>query len=173
MKLHEKIYSQRKLRCLSQEELAEKLGVSRQAVSKWETGEALPEITKLKGLAEVFGVTTDFLLNDNEDAYVKGQANSSDPFDKFVNWIEALPQKLAPFFKRYGWLGGILLIVYGVYRLVNVFAGLVMMDNVSMGVTGMTIPFLFTWFMSGAAGVAFIVAGAVIIKKFRPKKNTN
>ena len=53
MKLHEKIYSQRKLKGLSQEVLAEKLGVSRQAVSKWETGEALPEITKLKGLAEV------------------------------------------------------------------------------------------------------------------------
>ena len=41
--------------------------VTNKAVSKWETGEALPEITKLKGLAEVFGVTTDFLLNDNED----------------------------------------------------------------------------------------------------------
>ena len=66
MKLHEKIFNQRKLKGFSQEELAEKLGVSRQAVSKWETGEALPEITKLKGLAEVFGVTTDYLLNDNE-----------------------------------------------------------------------------------------------------------
>ena len=171
MKLYEKIYSQRRLKGFSQEELAEKLGVSRQAVSKWETGEALPEITKLKGLAEVFGVTTDFLLNDNQDVFVKGQVNSLDPFDKFMDWFEALPAKLAPFFKRYGWIGGIVLIVFGIYRLVNVFAGLVMMDNVPLGVTGMTVPFLFTWFMSGAVGIAFIVAGIVIIKKFKPKKN--
>ena len=171
MKLHEKIYSQRRLKGFSQEELAEKLGVSRQAVSKWETGEALPEITKLKGLAEVFGVTTDFLLNDNQDVFVKGQVNSLDPFDRFMDWFEALPAKLAPFFKRYGWIGGIVLIVFGIYRLVNVFAGLVMMDNVPLGVTGMTVPFLFTWFMSGAVGIAFIVAGIVIIKKFKPKKN--
>ena len=172
MKLHEKIYSQRKLKGLSQEELAEKLGVSRQAVSKWETGEALPEITKLKGLSEVFGVTTDFLLNDNEDVFMRQEVKASDPFDKFTNWIDTLPSKLAPFFKRYGWLGGIVLIVYGAYRLANVFAGIVMMDNVPMSATGMTIPFLLTWFMSGAVGVAFIVAGAIIIKKFKPKKKS-
>ena len=172
MKLHEKIYSQRKLKGLSQEELAEKLGVSRQAVSKWETGEALPEITKLKGLADVFGVTTDFLLNDNEDVFMRQEAKSPDPFDKFSMWIDSLPAKLAPFFKRYGWIGGIVLIVYGAYRLANVFAGIVMMDNVPMSATGMTIPFLLTWFMSGAVGVAFIVAGAIIIKKFKPKKKS-
>lgn len=171
MKLHEKIYSQRKLKGLSQEDLAEKLGVSRQAVSKWETGEALPEITKLKGLSEVFGVTTDFLLNDNEDVFMRQEAKASDPFDKITNWIDTLPHKLAPFFKRYGWLGGIVLIVYGAYRLANVFAGIVMMDNVPMSATGMTIPFLLTWFMSGAVGVALIVAGIIIIKKFKPKKN--
>ena len=171
MKLHEKIYSQRKLKGFSQEELAEKLGVSRQAVSKWETGEALPEITKLKGLAEVFGVTTDFLLNDNQDVFVKGQVNSLDPFDRFMDWFEALPEKLAPFFKKYGWIGGILLIIIGVYRLVSVFAGVSMLGNVPLDATGMTVPFLLTWFLGGAVAVAFIVAGIIIIKKFKPKKN--
>ena len=172
MKLHEKIYSQRKLKGLSQEVLAEKLGVSRQAVSKWETGEALPEITKLKGLAEVFGVTTDFLLNDNEDVFVKGQVNSFDPFERFLGWFESLPQKLAPFFKKYGWIGGILLIILGVYRVISVVAGLGIMGNVPSSVTGMTIPFLVAWLFNGAIGVGFIVAGVVIIKKFKPKKNT-
>ena len=60
MKLHEKITAYRKKCGLSQETLAEKIGVSRQAVSKWETGDALPEITKLKALADCFGVTVDF-----------------------------------------------------------------------------------------------------------------
>ena len=171
MKLHEKIYSQRKLKGFSQEELAEKLGVSRQAVSKWETGEALPEITKLKGLAEVFGVTTDFLLNDNEDVFVKGQVNSFDPFERFLGWFESLPQKLAPFFKKYGWIGGILLIILGIYRVISVLAGLGIMGNVPSSVTGVTIPFLVVWIFNGAIGVGFIVAGVVIIKKFKPKKN--
>ena len=60
MKLYEKITLYRKKNGLSQEELAEKIGVSRQAVSKWETGDALPEITKLKALADTFNVTVDF-----------------------------------------------------------------------------------------------------------------
>lgn len=173
MKLHEKIYSQRKLKGLSQEELAEKLGVSRQAVSKWETGEALPEITKLKSLAGVFDVTTDFLLDDNQDVYLKGQVTSPDRFDKFYSWLDSLPSKLAPFFKRYGWLGGIVLIVYGAYRLVTVFAGLIMMDDVSLSATGMTIPFLFAWFINGAVGIAFVIAGIIIIRKYKPEKNAD
>lgn len=131
----------------------------------------MPEITKLKGLADVFGVTTDYLLNDNEDNCKKGEVKSSDPFDKLFSWFESLPQKLAPFFKRYGWLGGIVLIVYGAYRIVTVFIGLGMLGKVSLSATGMTIPFLLTWFVSGAVGIAFIVAGIIIIKKFKPKKN--
>ena len=47
MKLSEKIYACRKKAGLSQEALAERIGVSRQAISKWETGEASPEISKL------------------------------------------------------------------------------------------------------------------------------
>ena len=168
MKLHEKIYSQRKLKGLSQEELAEKLGVSRQAVSKWETGEALPEITKLKGLAEVFGVTTDFLLNDNEDVYMKAEVKSHDPFDRFMDWIDTLPAKLAPFFKRHGWLGGILLIILGIYRVVTNLLGAL---SFSGAPSGFAIPAFAMIFINAAVGVAIIVAGVIVIKKFKPKKN--
>lgn len=59
MTLHEKIYELRKKNGLSQEALAESLGVSRQSVSKWETGEATPEVSKLLSLSKLFGVTTD------------------------------------------------------------------------------------------------------------------
>ena len=156
---------------MSQEELAEKLGVSRQAVSKWETGEALPEITKLKGLAEVFGVTTDYLLNDNEDTFSDRQVKSADPFERFYSWVETLPSKLAPFFKRYGWLGGILLIIIGVYRVISVLAGLGIIGSAPSSMTGVTIPFIVIWLFNGAIGVAFIIAGVFVIKKFRPKKN--
>lgn len=65
MNLAEKIQSLRKEKNLSQEELGEKLEVSRQSVSKWESGLAMPEIEKLIILSEIFGVTTDYLLKGN------------------------------------------------------------------------------------------------------------
>ncbi|MBQ1244085.1 MAG: helix-turn-helix transcriptional regulator [Clostridia bacterium] len=71
MKLHEKIYTLRKKQGLSQEALAEKLGVSRQSVSKWETGEATPEVSKLLSLSKLFGVTTDYLLDDESEENVQ------------------------------------------------------------------------------------------------------
>ena len=66
MQLQDKIFHLRKRSGLSQEALAEKIGVSRQAVSKWETGEAVPELSKLLLLARAFGVTTDYLLSEDE-----------------------------------------------------------------------------------------------------------
>ena len=53
----------RKFHALSQEELADKIGVSRQTLSKYETGESLPDIEKCKALADVFGVTVDDLIS--------------------------------------------------------------------------------------------------------------
>lgn len=51
----------------SQEQLAEKLCVSRQAISKWETGESLPDIDKAMMISDFFGVTMDYLLKDKEN----------------------------------------------------------------------------------------------------------
>ena len=63
--LSEKIRELRRKSGLSQEELADKLDVSRQAVSKWETGSAVPTTETLVQLADFFGVSLDFLLRDN------------------------------------------------------------------------------------------------------------
>ena len=63
--LSEKIRELRRKGGLSQEELAEKLNVSRQAVSKWETGAAVPTTETLVQLADFFEVSLDFLLRDN------------------------------------------------------------------------------------------------------------
>ena len=72
MKLNDKIYHCRKKAGLSQEALAERIGVSRQAISKWETGEAAPEITKLPLLAQEFAVTADWLLDDSAEPETGG-----------------------------------------------------------------------------------------------------
>lgn len=57
----------RRLHRLSQEELAEKLGVSRQAVAKWESGETVPDLTNCMALARLYGVTLDNLINYEDD----------------------------------------------------------------------------------------------------------
>ena len=67
MILAEKILKLRKESGMSQEELAEKLNVSRQSVSKWESAAAYPELNKILELANLFGVTTDYLLKDDAE----------------------------------------------------------------------------------------------------------
>ena len=74
MSLQEKIFHCRKCAGLSQEALAEQIGVSRQAISKWENGDAEPEIGKLRLLATVFQVSTDWLLSD-DGVHVKQTSN--------------------------------------------------------------------------------------------------
>ena len=64
MILADKIVENRKKNGWSQEELAEKLGVSRQSVSKWESAQAVPDLKKILQLSELFGVTTDYLVKD-------------------------------------------------------------------------------------------------------------
>ena len=58
----------RKLLQMTQEDVAEKLGVTRQSVAKWEAGESIPDLDKCKQLADIFGVSLDDLANyENEE----------------------------------------------------------------------------------------------------------
>lgn len=66
--LSNNIYTLRRQRGLSQEQLAEALNVSRQAISKWENGAAVPELDKLQTMAAFFGVTLDELTGDSAAA---------------------------------------------------------------------------------------------------------
>lgn len=117
MKLNEKIYTCRKKSGLSQESLAEKVGVSRQAISKWEIGTAVPELEKLVILSDIFGVTTDWLLKetaeeeksaeeeDGKSEEVHQEKSSSctpNNHENSFSWITGL-------IRRYGWLVGVYL----------------------------------------------------------------
>ncbi|MBQ8381946.1 MAG: helix-turn-helix transcriptional regulator [Clostridia bacterium] len=66
--LSDNIRKYRKLNQLSQDELAERLGVTRQSISLWETGQTQPSLDNIVALAKVFGISTDNLLTDNEPA---------------------------------------------------------------------------------------------------------
>ena len=123
MTLSGKILYCRKRAGLSQEALAEKLGVSRQAVSKWETGEAVPELSKLVLLAAAFGVTTDWLLSESEPepepveppaSSAAGTAESAPG----ANWVESVPGVIGRLIRRYGWLYGVYTALAGLGLLV-------------------------------------------------------
>ena len=63
MEFNNELQRLRKLKGLSQEELGEQLGVSRQTISKWEKGSAYPDMLNLMTISEFFGVTADELIN--------------------------------------------------------------------------------------------------------------
>ena len=65
MKFGDKLIALRKKKGLSQEELAEKLSVSRQSVSKWESNNTYPETDKIVQICNIFECTMDDLINDN------------------------------------------------------------------------------------------------------------
>lgn len=67
MNLNQKISQLRNDNNWSQEELAEKLNVSRQSVSKWESGQAKPDLDKIIALSNIFDVSTDYLLKDDNE----------------------------------------------------------------------------------------------------------
>lgn len=102
MALGEKISTLRKKAGLSQVDLADKFSVSRQAVSKWETGEAVPEIAKLVALAREFGVSVDYLVSD--DAAPSGPEQPAPQVSP-----QSAPEKrtLRNILRRLGWRTGV------------------------------------------------------------------
>lgn len=113
MTLAEKITWCRKRAGISQEELAEKAGVSRQAVSKWELGDATPEVGKLLLLARAFGVTTDWLLSEEAPAEEPPPRPESPPSAPGSTWVDSVPGMLGRLLRQYGWLFGVQMAVGG------------------------------------------------------------
>jgi len=134
MKLCDKIYACRKKAAMTQEALAEALGVSRQTISKWETGMALPELEKLPVMASLFGVSIDWLLSDTEEEIPgstlgteteKGpeiaykQRSRTENGGGYPQWLDSLPKVFVQIIKRFGWLVGVYIAAIG-----TIFTGL-------------------------------------------------
>jgi len=93
MKPAEKIIALRKAKGMSQDELAEQLKVSRQAVSRWETGAAMPDAMNILQLSRLFGVTADYLLNDDyrsDDDIPKIKDAKADGFSQIMFFLIVL-----------------------------------------------------------------------------------
>lgn len=78
MKIADRIQRLRKMKGLSQEELADKMGVSRQAVSKWESEQSTPDLDKIVSMSEYFEVTTDYILKGIETPAQQRESKSFD-----------------------------------------------------------------------------------------------
>lgn len=153
MTLSEKILYCRRRCGLSQEELAERIQVSRQAVSKWETGESLPEITKLQSLAKTFGVTTDWLLSDEEpyEPRMRADAESTEKPAAQPSKLEALPGILGKLVKRFGWLAGVYIAAGGLSLMLIGTLMLVMAKGIERSIVQMDAAYNFESFSWGGS----------------------
>lgn len=79
MNISDRIQSLRKAKGITQEQLADAVGVSRQAVSKWEAEQSAPDLERVVAMAEYFDVTTDYLLRGIEPAPKKGSGSRVSP----------------------------------------------------------------------------------------------
>ena len=84
MTVGDRIQSLRKSKGMSQEELADQMGVSRQAVSKWESEQATPDLDKVVIMSELFEVTTDYLLKGIEPVKTDDHKTMADVVDQKI-----------------------------------------------------------------------------------------
>ncbi len=95
MSLGNSLFDARKKKGLSQEEVAEKLGVSRQTISKWETEETVPDIYQAKKLAKIYGLSLDELIDTNLDQKEIAEVikNTDEKKEAKINWTNAWSKK--------------------------------------------------------------------------------
>ncbi len=161
MILADKIIAERKKNGWSQEELAEKLGVTRQSVSKWEGAQSVPDLQRILEMSKLFGVSTDYLLKDDieEEEYlpdtvaeeaVPVRKVSMEEASKFLSIKKQTAPKiaLATFICI---LSPVLLMLLGVMSELNM---IYMSENAAGGI-GMTVLFL----MVAIGVVMFILCG--------------
>ena len=181
MTLSEKLQNLRKAAGLSQEALAEQLGVTRQAVSKWETGEGKPDIDNLLPLAKLLHTTVDYLLDDAADA-PRTETPPTPPQTESVG--HELWEQLKAFGRRWGWLGGYAIAAVGAVRLVTtlmvLFAGGSMlggMGSMTHGdlagmVTGFGLAYYAVAIIQILIYLAMIVGGLWLAKWLKRKYNS-
>ncbi|KAA8998804.1 helix-turn-helix transcriptional regulator [Paenibacillus spiritus] len=142
MQLADKLQMYRKQRGMSQENLADRIGVSRQAVSKWESGQSSPELDKMVALSRLFGVSVDALLKEEEagtaeqaapaspDGFVRQPVPETGPGMPYSSWGPSFHYEYK---SRRTWFG-VPLVHVNLGRGIRVAKGIVAVGTVSVGV---------------------------------------
>ena len=114
MTLGERIAYYRKKAGYSQEGLAEQMNVSRQAISKWETGEATPDAERIIALAAVLGISTDtLLLGKEEPERPCTEAETVRQPAPMPEWLDHLPRHIGRLFREKGYIAGYIVAAQG------------------------------------------------------------
>ena len=183
MNLAEKLTIQRKKSGMSQEQLAERLGITRQSVSKWEAGSSIPEISKLVAMSEIFRVSLDYLLKDyldeeknggtaaggcRNEPYGEKQSEANQQMDEDNSRLEKKVDDLARYIKGYQYtsktkIAGIPLVSIRFSRQLGrdgVAKGIIAIGNAAIGVVSLgAVSFGILSF--GAAAVGILAIGAL------------
>lgn len=185
MTLGERIAYYRKKAGYSQEGLAERLGVSRQAISKWETGEATPDAERIIVLAAALGISTDTLLlgkEESERPYTEAETVRQPA--PTPEWLDHLPRHIGRLFREKGYIAGYIVAAQGLgILLVGLlarfgFGSILSMQNSTWGMMGSVgsmgsmsaafrFPIIFANILCVLGGIVIIggVALAIIWKK--------
>ena len=174
MTLSEKLQNLRKAAGLSQEQLAERLNVTRQAVSKWETGEGKPDIDNLLPLAKLLGTTVDYLLDDGA---AEPRQSEPQPEPQTESVGRELWEQLKTFGRRWGWLGGYAIALIGAVRfittLVVLFAGSTALGGFIHADFGMAAGFGFAYYLIGIVQLAVyaaMIVGGIWLARWLKRK---
>lgn len=156
MALSEKLYALRKKSGLSQEQLAEQLNVSRQAISKWESGQSVPESEKLLTISNYFNVSLDYLMKEDDEqddlSVDRGNDDSVQTNDR-AKWLPGIIICVG---------GVICLIMWGLLSILNPAASNQMSESSVIRIDGNGIFLLLC--------ITAIVVGAVLLLKNTTKK---
>lgn len=156
MNFSEKLADLRRREGFSQEQLADRLGVTRQSVSKWESGAAQPELVKLVALSELFHVSVDYLVKDYIEEAERPAARPAS-----TEKLEAQVEELSRFFRAWTWesrtrLFGLPLVSVCFYphmmRNRKAAKGIIAIGNIAVGVVAL-----------GALSVGAVSIGAVSV----------
>lgn len=146
MEFAEKLAALRKSRGLTQEHLAEQLNVSRQSVSKWESGQFMPEVEKIVELSKTFDVTVDYLLKPSE---IDELSVKTEILEQQQKQMLAREQKRTQIFKNIMYSVGIYLIFFAAFFAEHYF--FFFMERVAFGK-----PVIFAEFFIATAVVIFV-----------------
>ena len=125
MILSEKISALRKQKGLSQDDLAIMMNITRQAVSRWEQGESIPDIDNLVRLSEIFDVTTDYLLKNGASALQQSNAEKDVAIDFSNDRYEKSEQRELPWiYQKFFANHFIYIVVLGIYVAIGFMFGI-------------------------------------------------
>ncbi len=183
MNLAEKLTIQRKKAGMSQEQLADRLGITRQSVSKWEAGSSIPEISKLVAMSEIFRVSLDYLLKDyldeeknsgiaadgcRNEPYGEKRSEANQQMEEDNSRLEKKVDDLARYIKGYQYtsktkIAGIPLVSIRFSRQLGrdgIAKGIIAIGNIAIGVISLG-AFSFGIISFGSVAVGLLAIGAL------------